>query len=395
MIEEIRIQRYKSIKDLTIGFQTPLTALIGKTGAGKTNVLEGIYLACVLSFSGIIPQSHQGEIPKGFSVFFKMIVRNKICWYNFKFLFKKDRFYIQDSFSIKDGRKKIELFAKRDPFTVKFYYNSKLIYIPAESSGLSLVKKMIVMPELPEEFSCLSDYVNEIAGVILDFSKIRYFRPQTLLDPSLFLIKDFDLWQKNPFAVSDDLQLSFELYNLFKNKPKRFEKFTSQLRKLELIENIQASEITAKDETGKDYHCMIWRFLVNGKSFPFTALSQGARRLILMLFDIHTNKTALMLIQQLESGMHYALFMDYLEILKEQAIEKKILFSSYSDLMFKELKPEQMIYLYNKNNITSAKRLKPRHMKSLLSHMTPTNFKHEDSGKFLTINYRGRRLLGL
>jgi AAA15 family ATPase/GTPase len=395
MIEEIRIQRYKSIKDLTIGFQTPLTALIGKTGAGKTNVLEGIYLACVLSFSGLIPQSHQGDIPKGFSVFFKMMVRNKICWYDFKFLFKNDRFYIQDRFLIKDGRKKIELFAKRDPFTVKFYYNSKLIYIPAESSGLGLVKKMIVMPELPEEFSGLSDYVNEIAGVILDFSKIHYFRTQTMMDPALFLIKDFDLWQQNPFNVSEDLQFSFELYHLFKNKPKQFEQFTSQLRKLELIDNIQASEITAKDETGKNYYCMVWRFLVQGKAFPFTALSQGARRLILMLFDIHTNKTALMLIQQLESGMHYALLMDYLQILKENTNEKKILFTSYSDHMFKELNPEQMIYLHNKNNVTHAKRLKSRHLGKLLDHMSPRNIQNEESGKFLTIKYRGRHLLGL
>jgi AAA15 family ATPase/GTPase len=395
MIEEIRIQRYKSIKDLTIAFQTPLTALIGKTGAGKTNVLEGIYLACVLSFSGVIPQSHQGDIPKGFSVFFKMIVRKKVCWYNFKFLFKNDRFYIQDSFSIKDGRKKIELFAKRDPFTVKFYHNSKLIYIPAESSGLGLVKKMIVMPELPDEFSSLSDYVNEIAGAILDFSKIHFFRPQTILDPALFLIKDFDLWQQSPFNVSEDLQFSFELYNLFKNKPKAFEQFTSQLRRLELIDNIQASEITAKDETGKNYYCMVWRFLVHGQSFPFTALSQGTRRLILMLFDIHTNKTALMLIQQLESGMHYALLMDYLQILVEYADEKKILFSSYSDHMFKVLKPEQMIYLQNKNNVTRAKRLKQRHLEKLLTHMGPENVQNEDSGKFLTIKYRGRRLLGI
>jgi len=398
MIEEIRIQRFKSIKDLTINFQTPLTGLMGKTGAGKTNVLEGIYLACVLGFSGVIPQSHQGDIPKGFSVYFKMIVRNKICWYDFKFLFKNDRFYIQDSFSIKDGRKKIELFSKRDPFTVKFYNNSKLIYIPAESSGLGLVKKMIVMPELPEEFSGLSNYVNEIAGIILDFSKIRFFRTQTILDPALFLIKDFDLWQQNPFAVSEDLQFSFELYDLFKNKPKQFEQFTHQLRKLELIDNIQASEITAKDEIGKNYHCMVWRFLVNGKAFPFTALSQGAQRLILMLFDIHTNKTTLMLIQQLESGIHYALLMDYLQILKEHTIDNKdnkILFSSYSDHMLKVLKPEQMIYLYNKNNVTRAKRLKPRHLGRFLSHMSPTNSQNEDSGKFLTIKYRGRRLLGL
>jgi len=395
MIEEIRIQRYKSIKDLTINFQTPLTALIGKTGAGKTNVLESIYLACVLAYSGIIPQAHQKDIPKGFSVYFKMMVRKKICWYEFKFLFKKDRFFIQDRFSIKEGRKKIDLFSKRDPFTVKFYNNAKLIYLPAESSGLNFVKKMIVMPDLPEEFSSLSDYVNEIAGVILDFSKIRYFRPQMLVDPALFLIKDFDLWKQKPFTVSDDLQFSFELYDFFKNNPKEFEQFTSQLRHLEQIDNIQASEITPKDETGQTYHCMVWRFLINGQAFPFNALSQGTRRLVMMLFDIHTNKSTFMLIHQLESGIHYALLMDFLQILKECAIEKKVLFSSYSDHMFKELAPEQMIYLQNKNNVTRAKRLKARHMGRLLSNISPSNIQNKDSAKFLTIKYRGRQLLGL
>jgi len=193
MIEEIRIQKYKSIKDLTIGFQTPLTSLIGKTGAGKTNVLEGIYLACVLGFSGVIPQSHQADIPRGFSVYFTLTIRNKPCWYQFRFLFKKDRYFIQDSFSIKDGRKKIELFGKRDPFTVKVANNSKLMYIPAETSGLSIVKKMLVQPELPEEFYGLSTYANEIAGAILDFSRIQYFKSHSQIDPALFLEKDFEL----------------------------------------------------------------------------------------------------------------------------------------------------------------------------------------------------------
>ncbi|MBF0452555.1 MAG: AAA family ATPase [Candidatus Magnetomorum sp.] len=394
MIQEIRIQKYKSIKDVSIGLETPMTALVGKTGAGKTNVLEGIYLACVLAFSGSIPQSNTADIPRGFSVYYSMVLREKPCWYQFKFLFKKDRYFIQDSFTIKEGRKKIEIFGKRDPFTVKVLDNSKLMYIPAETSGLNIIKKMLIQPELPDEFSGLSTYANEIAGAILDFSRIQYFRSQSQLDPALFLEKDFDLWRKTQFIISEDLRFSFELYDLFKNKPKQFETFARVLRELDIVEEIQASEITAKDEVGQEYHCLVWRFLVNGKAFPFTCLSQGARRIIQMLFNLHYHKTALILIQQLESSIHYALFMDFLNILQEHAIEKKVLFSSYSEHIFKFLKPEQMIYLYNKNNATKARRLKSRHMGPLLSHLTPKESHAQHSGKFLTISYRGRRLLG-
>jgi len=394
MIEEIRIQKYKSIKDLTFDFNTPLTALIGKTGAGKTNVLEAIYLACSLGFSGVIPQSYQSEIPRGFSVCFTLTVRKKTCWYQFRFLFKKDRHFIQDSFTIKDGRKKIELFAKRDPFTVKFYNNSKLIYIPAENSGLSMVKKMIVMPELPEEFSGLSSHVNEIAGVILDFSKIQLFRAPSQLNPALFLVKDFDLWKHNQHLVSDDLQFSFELYDLFKNKPKQFAQFCRHLKKLDLIDNIQASELTATDDTGQEYHCLVWRFQLHSQAFPFRALSQGTQRVIHILFHIYTRQSSLMLIQQLESGLHYALLMDTLKMLKGYALENKVLFSSYSDHMFNELQPEQMIYLVNKKNITKARRLKSRHMGPLLSDLSAKSKTPEETSKFLTIKYRGRRLLG-
>jgi AAA15 family ATPase/GTPase len=393
MIEEIRIQKYKSIKDLTIDFNTPMTALIGKTGAGKTNVLDGIYLACILAFSGIIPEPYKTDIPRGFSVYFKMMIRNKACRYQFRFLFKKDRYFIQDSFSIKEGRKKIELFSKRDPFTVKVANNSKLMYIPAESSGLNVIKKMLVQPEFPEEFSGLALYANEIAGAILDFSRIQYFKSHSQIDPALFLEKDFDLWQHTQFSISDDLRFSFELYDLFKNKPTQFERFISVLRELDIVENIQVSEITATDEVGKDYHCQVWRFLVNGKPFPFTSLSQGARRIIQMLFNLHYHKTALMLIQQLETSTHYALFMDFLDILKENAFEKKILFSSYSEHILKCLKPDQLIYLYNKNNATKSRRLKSRHLGALLPHLAPES-RADDSGKFLTITYRGKRLLG-
>ena len=394
MIEEIRIQKYKSIKDMTISFQTPLTALIGKTGAGKTNVLDGIYLACVLGFSGIIPQAHQSDIPRGFSVYFKLILRNKPAWYQFRFLFKKNRYYIQDSFTIKDGRKNIELFSKRDPFTVKVTNNSKLMYVPAESSSLSIIKKMIVHTELPDEFAGLSTYVNEIAGAILDFSRIKYFKAQSHIEPAFFLEKDFDLWRINQFTISDDLRFSFELYDLFKNNPEQFKKFENILRTLELVDEIQASEISAKDELGKSYQCMTWRFLLNGKAFPFINLSNGVQRFINILFDLHYNKTSMILIQQPESSIHYALFRDFLNILNEHSIERKIVFSSYSEHIFKFMKPEQMVYLQNKNNNTKARRLKSRHMGPLLSNLTPEDNKNEDSGRFLTISYKGRRLLG-
>jgi len=393
MIEEIRIQKYKSIKDLSIDFQTPMTALIGKTGAGKTNVLDGIYLACVLAFSGMIPEPYKTDIPRGFSVYFKLLIRNKPCWYQFRFLFQKDRYFIQDSFTVKDGRKKIEIFGKRDPFTVKVANNSKLMYIPAESSGLNIIKKMLVQSELPDEFSGLSAYANEIAGAILDFSRTQYFKSNSLIDPALFLVKDFDLWRKTQFSISEDLRFSFELYDLFKNKPKQFNTFITALRNLDIVDNVEASEISATDEVGQQYLCLVWRFLINDRAFSFTSLSCGARRIIQMLFHLHYHKTSLMLIQQLETSIHYALFMDFLEILKECAGEKKVLFSSYSEHILKCLKPEQMIYLYNKNNITRSRRLKSRHMGQLLSHLAPER-QSQDSGKFLTISYRGRRLLG-
>lgn len=43
MLEKIRIQRYKSLYDVTLAL-APLTALIGPNGSGKSNVCEAIYV---------------------------------------------------------------------------------------------------------------------------------------------------------------------------------------------------------------------------------------------------------------------------------------------------------------------------------------------------------------
>ena len=51
MIHRIRIQNYKSIRDVTVEL-SPVTVLIGRSGTGKTNFCEAIRLLrdCLIRF---------------------------------------------------------------------------------------------------------------------------------------------------------------------------------------------------------------------------------------------------------------------------------------------------------------------------------------------------------
>ena len=43
MLEKIRIERYKSLYDVTINLE-PLTVFIGPNGSGKSNICEALFL---------------------------------------------------------------------------------------------------------------------------------------------------------------------------------------------------------------------------------------------------------------------------------------------------------------------------------------------------------------
>jgi len=379
MLEQIQIQNYKSCKDITIKLLFPLTAMIGKTGAGKTNVLSGCYWSCLLGFSGALPDTNQNDIQRGFSARFICRIRDAMCYYDYRIVGKKNlKIYVQDRLSVTKGGKKEYIFSKIDGYQLKLSGYKNALYIPADHSGLAYIKEQLVQKrDLPNYMKDIKTFDNYIAGLLLDLSRVKYFGLYNMPDLGLFMIQDFDHWKENRLCNNDNMLFSFQYYDLFKNSPSAFAEMKTLLKTLGLIEDIQLSEMKAENEAGQEYDFIVWRFLMYGKALPFFMLSNGIRRIIWILFHLFYGKLSLLLIQEPEISIHAGLYAKLLSIFREYAGDRKIFISTYSEQILHRLTPDQVIYVVNKKGTTTVKYIKERHkhryLQDLGKHEDPTN----------------------
>jgi len=390
MIKEIELHNYKSLKKIKINLLFPINAVIGKTGAGKTNVLTGIYTACMLAFSGKIPKDNDLNVTKGFFIKIIFTIKEYTLIYSFGYYGKKKASIIDSLYIVEQG-KKVELLKKIDEYKMRIFGCKSPLFIPIDSSALNAVKNALLLEERPDYLKTISNYENIIAAILLDMSRVKFISLFSIREPALFSISDFEQYLKDKQVKDNNLEFSFQLYDFFKNNSDRFYDFKTLLKSLELIDDIELSEINAKNEKGESFEFNIWRFKVFGKSFPFSWLPFGTRRIINILFVLLYEKTPLLIIQEPETSVHYGLFFKLLAILYKYAEDKRIIISTYSEQILNHISPDQIVYLYNSGGITKSKEIKE---KSLHKYLTSDSSKSKFKSKIVELGSRAKKLIG-
>jgi hypothetical protein len=82
---------------------------------------------------------------------------------------------------------------------------------------------------------------------------------------------------------------------------------------------------------------------VGDSQLSFSQLSEGTLRTLALLFYVVTDKSALLLIEEPEVCVHHGLLKSLIEIIKEYARTKQIIFSTHSEAVVDSLEPEQVL----------------------------------------------------
>ena len=326
-LSAVKLKGYKSIKDTQITFKPGLNIIIGKNGTGKTNFLS--FLNDVLN--------------NNFSNF-----GNIDCDIEY---INESKFNLNFKYEINEGRNKS--FYEKDSFNVVNYQvNDKDEKFNFENEPLN-------------------SFLNNELNINCRFNKYEITKNEVLVDTPLNIdLRDYnsnlDLFlakhrYKNTHIVNIILEkINFFILNSKSNKDEiynYFNHFISDLLgyykgsySINLNKYTPVSEIRLCENfsfTDKKYvNGLILEYKINNDWYLFNQLSDGTKRILKIIFDIHGNlnykfaedyiiisdrpynKT--ILLEEPELGIHPHQLYKLMEFIKEESDTKQIIITTHS-----------------------------------------------------------------
>ncbi len=379
-IKELTIDNYKSLKKSKIELQNGLNIIIGKNGAGKSNLLEFInnYASRDINYLTIGP--YLRKIPfSNFSVDYGYFLDNQA-----------------HTFSYSVERQKTDSTNKEIDFEYKFTFSKNIdntIVIPSmeiigfgkgaildikvdselrsEFGNITFMNRINIHYEVPKDVYCISQPGN----FTIDGTRILFnpFDETSFTFIGKFEIQLYSLFSKSQYISSSkeeesqlkkDLLTTLDAY-LLETGINDYLTTLTPINQIRVNSNIN---IFFRDDSIIVENLFI-EFLIGNDWLPWSYLSDGTKRLFYLISECISIESGIILVEEPELGIHPHQLFKVMDFLKEQAISKQIIITTHSPTVLDVLTENELsriiIAEYNKGTkfsklseaqITKAKR---------------------------------------
>lgn len=369
------VRAFRSCKKTSIDLPTPMACLIGPNGAGKTNFLNALTLlnrdprtygeerstpdfACEIT-ARFVQSDHPDQYAQ---------LRSKLAFgptrrSNEDILERDDRwtFFGFDFPKKQLTRLQLEFLSRsrQRPRPV-------VLWTRREQESLRLatgIRDLVSLVEAPPTLLKLYEACDQFIRSIKYCSASQHTNP-SLCPTSFEVDDDGDLVDSYSVSRSDHTKTIFKMYRFFKDNPKKYAKFTNLIDQsgLKIIHKIDWQE---RDFSTTSYEVRSGARVVNKNvkrnivipiisigdlKLSFNQLSEGTFRTIALLFHIVSEESRLLLIEEPEVGIHHGLLESVLEVIQSASKTKQIIFSTHSEAVVDQLKPEELFLVTNPEN---------------------------------------------
>ncbi len=354
-LKNILVTNYKSIQKAQIDFEPGLNILIGKNGAGKSNLLQ--FISNNLDYNKIYSLDNNnipGNLEYSFVITYieekdiydttigvnktKAIVNNSITYTTNLTINKRENDAVTyEGTHQLEGKQFFKPNGNGKPLPIEleflqgFWINKVDFQIPFPSAWLDKPNKYQVQIDLNIDGADygLYDILRNLEGGLI----------MKLL--TMAITND----QFGHFLFDDNIVGKIESYffDTFKEF-KTIYQMDSYLKKYSPIQDIRLSPNVNIYKTDKKVlvENLIIDFQIDGNWIPWSYLSDGTKRLFYIITQCLSNPSGLILIEEPELGIHPHQLYSLMEFLNEQSYEKQIIISTHSPIVLDILKPEEL-----------------------------------------------------
>ncbi len=380
-IKEIVIDNYKSLRDTKINLQFGLNIIIGKNGAGKSNLLQFIYSFINRNIFLGNSRITRNLNPK-FTVIIEYLENERVIELSLAFQKNKNteenlipEFAFTHTITLNkkvDGKKTISnksiIFNEKER-RKSFLREEETI---KELEILRLLRKTFIKFNFPSEISWVTKPNRITIDIDNDISFEDYFSELNLFAKLEGTIEyDFFQEQKPKKKLRDIEYLKKNLLSHISNYftvihiNDYLNKYTP-IKEIRLNPNINFY----KAENNIIIENLMIDFLIDTDWVPWSYLSDGSKRLFYLITEILTANMGIILVEEPELGIHPHQLYKVLDFLKEQSKDKQILISTHSPISLDILEENELSRIIiakyeksstqfltlNKNQIKIAKR---------------------------------------
>jgi hypothetical protein len=351
MLQSVRVHHFRSCREAVLTQLGNLTALVGRNGAGKTNVMKAIAWAAsshtaVPTTEGSFAPNTQPDVELEFDVLGRTLV------YRVKLEFDRD--------AAAAGRAK-EIYGlsqwlhekSGSALTPIFSLTEKTLRVPGTNSEVNGVPSGFganAFVSVPSLFPNL-DTLHIIRTAAKFLQGIRYYPFETTGSFEVFFSnQQLDAWKSGqaPLAVNE---ASYKLASLWEDHPAKFAELCELVGEngLNIVRKITIQKLSAGPQEGLDgaakvmYYVM--HFVTHGLEdniFGFSALSYGTQRVLTMLISLMFDQASLSLIEQPEDGIHTALLRKLIPLLNAYAEAGQFIMATQSEHVLNALAPSDI-----------------------------------------------------
>jgi predicted ATP-dependent endonuclease of OLD family len=353
-LQHVSLKNYKSIKDVEIDFKPGLNIIIGKNGSGKTNFFNYLYPVVGINWDKI-----SNSIDAEFSLIknadiYRIKAKSEFIDNNPAALLANSLKRINAEFFVNNAKyliKNDDEYSLIYPLGLGQWLNMRSVYhyIKLVKHGIPHDQEVV---ELPKDFTIAWDKLIDWGGQNLEMKEKTSF------------IASISEKLGHEFRKTKELNEISAKNIIMKLTPSFFAEINDALKRFTDIGGIRVSpNCNSYRKHNQIYVANFYlEFFINDEWLPYSALSDGSKRLFYIISEIlslHryeiiippeqysefgdlTSPTHIILLEEPELGIHPHQLHLLLQFIKEQSREKQIILTTLSPQVLDMLEPDEL-----------------------------------------------------
>lgn len=301
MITRLNIENFKGIKSLNLNKLNQITLISGKNNIGKTSILESILLLFSSAFSAqLIPILANRNVSSNSNIRFEQVISGLFINHD-----------LNNSISISTNIDSLEININSNPL---FMRNNSVGY-PSNSPEFNMLPTIKVDTTVLRVIYTRDGKPYYQSAIARDPVQSSYFpiennQLHVVKDHPVIIVNEYgELLRANDFSNNE---LNLRHLSIIRE----YDKIRVSNRELiakYLIPALQLldGEITGI-EIGQDSHI---DFIKNNQTFPLSTFGHGSKRIFNIILGIINAKDGILLIDEIENGIHYSLLAELWSII--------------------------------------------------------------------------------